>query len=340
MIDLSKWRQLQRHPLSAIFGDMAEAEFAELCNDMTEHGFDEKCRVVMYEGKVLDGWHRQRAAVITHKQPHYEEYRGDDPLAFVRRRNLLRRQYDVSQRALIAGRIATYKRGGDHAEQKRSANLHIAQAAQDMGVSRRSAADGKKVVEHGTPELQDAVMKGDISVSDAAKVASEEPAVQNKAVRNVRRGKAKTARAAVAPVLLVPADPRTRKSKPITDTRCKNLLEAAEAALAEEDADAALKYALEVCKDARDLAADLLNHPTIDEVRDYCVERGKKVNPEQWFAHYEANGWLVGKNRMRDWRAAVRTWEHSGFSNNGKHDGENAAQRKLRELREAREAKK
>ena len=52
--------------------------------------------------------------------------------------------------------------------------------------------------------------------------------------------------------------------------------------------------------------------PTIDEVSDYCVERGGIVDPERWFAYYESNGWRVGKNPMNDWKAAVRTWERNG----------------------------
>lgn len=49
--------------------------------------------------------------------------------------------------------------------------------------------------------------------------------------------------------------------------------------------------------------------PTLDEVRAYCQERGKGVNAERWYNHYEANGWMVGRTKMKDWKAAVRTWE-------------------------------
>jgi hypothetical protein len=52
--------------------------------------------------------------------------------------------------------------------------------------------------------------------------------------------------------------------------------------------------------------------PTLEEVTAYCAERGKGVVPESWMAHYEANGWKVGSNAMKDWKAAVRTWEHNG----------------------------
>ena len=54
--------------------------------------------------------------------------------------------------------------------------------------------------------------------------------------------------------------------------------------------------------------------PTLAEVADYCRERGNNVSPERWYAHYDSNGWHVGKNPMKDWRAAVRTWEQNDFN--------------------------
>ena len=52
--------------------------------------------------------------------------------------------------------------------------------------------------------------------------------------------------------------------------------------------------------------------PTTDEVRDYCRSRGKGVDPDRWFNHYQAKGWMIGKTKMKDWKAAVRTWEKGG----------------------------
>ena len=60
--------------------------------------------------------------------------------------------------------------------------------------------------------------------------------------------------------------------------------------------------------------------PSIDEIKSYCLERKNKVNPENFFNYYESNGWRVGKNPMKDWRAAVRTWEKNNF-NTGVNDG-------------------
>lgn len=49
--------------------------------------------------------------------------------------------------------------------------------------------------------------------------------------------------------------------------------------------------------------------PTVDEVRDYCRERGNFVDAECFVDFYTAKGWKVGKSPMKDWKAAVRTWE-------------------------------
>lgn len=58
--------------------------------------------------------------------------------------------------------------------------------------------------------------------------------------------------------------------------------------------------------------------PSLDEVKQYCFERQKGVDHEQWFNHYTSNGWKVGKNSMKDWKAAVRTWEKRKEQNSEK----------------------
>lgn len=58
--------------------------------------------------------------------------------------------------------------------------------------------------------------------------------------------------------------------------------------------------------------------PTVDEVKAYCIERQNNVDAARFIDYYTANGWKVGKNTMKDWKAAVRTWERNGYSANGK----------------------
>jgi hypothetical protein len=51
--------------------------------------------------------------------------------------------------------------------------------------------------------------------------------------------------------------------------------------------------------------------PTIEEVREYCQERKNSVDVSKWYDFYESKGWMIGKNHMKDWKAAIRTWERS-----------------------------
>lgn len=76
--------------------------------------------------------------------------------------------------------------------------------------------------------------------------------------------------------------------------------------------------------------------PTIDEIQDYCIERNNNVNAEQFFDYYESNGWKVGKNSMKDWKASVRTWERSEYrkpnsKKNSKQDAMDVVNKLMRE---------
>nr|DAD84083.1 MAG TPA: replisome organizer [Podoviridae sp. ctoqT5] len=59
--------------------------------------------------------------------------------------------------------------------------------------------------------------------------------------------------------------------------------------------------------------------PTVDEVRAYCTERNNSVDAQRFVDYYTANGWMVGKNKMKNWQAAVRTWERQGTAENVHH---------------------
>ena len=55
--------------------------------------------------------------------------------------------------------------------------------------------------------------------------------------------------------------------------------------------------------------------PTVEQIREYCLERNNNVDPEKFFDFYESKGWVVGKQPMKDWKACVRTWEKRQESN-------------------------
>lgn len=51
--------------------------------------------------------------------------------------------------------------------------------------------------------------------------------------------------------------------------------------------------------------------PSVDEISDYCILRNNGVDAHKFFDFYEAKDWMIGKNKMKDWKAAVRTWERN-----------------------------
>ena len=58
--------------------------------------------------------------------------------------------------------------------------------------------------------------------------------------------------------------------------------------------------------------------PTLSEIKAYCIERNNNVDAQHFFDYYESNGWKVGKNSMKNWQAAVRTWEKNSYTNTTK----------------------
>ena len=57
-------------------------------------------------------------------------------------------------------------------------------------------------------------------------------------------------------------------------------------------------------------SASQFKPPTIEEIKEYCIERNNNIDANKFHDFYSSKGWLVGKNKMKDWQAAVRTWEH------------------------------
>lgn len=78
--------------------------------------------------------------------------------------------------------------------------------------------------------------------------------------------------------------------------------------------------------------------PTVEEVQAYCAERGNKVDAQRFVDFYTANGWHQGRGKpIKDWRAAVRTWERDdNYNHNNNHNGQRTDKESL--LRERREA--
>lgn len=60
--------------------------------------------------------------------------------------------------------------------------------------------------------------------------------------------------------------------------------------------------------------------PTIEEIKQYCSERNNKIDAEHFYDYYESNGWKVGRNPMKDWKATIRTWERNSRNNKEEDD--------------------
>lgn len=75
--------------------------------------------------------------------------------------------------------------------------------------------------------------------------------------------------------------------------------------------------------------------PTISEISDYCKERVNQIDPEKFFAYYESNGWRVGRNPMKSWKASIITWEKgSNHGTNKPQQFESPQQRNERLLKQ------
>lgn len=75
--------------------------------------------------------------------------------------------------------------------------------------------------------------------------------------------------------------------------------------------------------------------PTLSEIKEYCIERNNNVDAQHFYDYYESNGWKVGKNSMKNWQAAVRTWERSEYRKpNSKKNSKEDAINVVKELME------
>lgn len=128
-----------------------------------------------------------------------------------------------------------------------------------------------------------------------------------------------------------------RKQKKLTQSR--NLKEILEKSTPEIEIE--LEKDIEIEKEIHSSAKSTttkrkrFEKPSISDIKQYCMERNNNVNAEQFFDYYESNGWKVGKNSMKDWKAAVRTWERSEYrKTNSKKNSKEDAISVVRELME------
>ncbi|MDU4110733.1 phage replisome organizer N-terminal domain-containing protein [Veillonella parvula] len=126
-----------------------------------------------------------------------------------------------------------------------------------------------------------------------------------------------------------------RKQKKITQSR--NLEEILEKSTPEIEIEKELELEIEKDSSAKSTTTKRkrFEKPSISDIKQYCMERNNNIIAEQFYDYYESNGWKVGKNSMKDWKAAVRTWERSEYRKpNSKKNSKEDAINVVKELME------
>lgn len=173
--------QYTNHPAADLFPMMQGIQWKNFKEDIRQNGFQES--VTLYKGQILDGRNRYKAAVELNMLDDLPMCEIDDdfdidPYQWVISRNLHRRHLNESQRAKIAAKLAKLKHGDNQHTRKEDSSIggcSIAEAANLMQVSPKSVERAKAVEEHGSPELNEMVERGEVAVSKAAKIAKEVP---------------------------------------------------------------------------------------------------------------------------------------------------------------------
>ena len=162
----------QQHPLSAAFPAMSTEDFQGLKDSIENIGVQNP--ITIFEGKVVDGWNRYKAAnELGMDCPSKELDAWIDPVAFVRAQNKDRRHLPLSAWALIEVSLREWKPShrpdkGELSSPLQASNQEMADA---VGVTKRTIQQAKAVQSNATPEVIAAVKSGEIGLPKAAAIA-------------------------------------------------------------------------------------------------------------------------------------------------------------------------
>lgn len=192
--------KIELHPSLAEFDALTNDEMDKLRKGIKESGC--LMPLLLWERApgvycLMDGRHRYLICQELGVRFNTHTFKGSEQAAIALGRSLneARRHRPLGVRAMDAAEEATAPEGRPK-ETLSLDRVSVEEAAERHNVSVPTVSRAKVVFEHGTEELQEAVREGVVSVRDAATVAKEKPAVQAKAVKAVKEGKAPTAKAA------------------------------------------------------------------------------------------------------------------------------------------------
>ena len=216
------------HPVANVFPMMDREAFEALKADIAEHGQREP--VTFWRNQLIDGRNRYLACLELKIEPFTAMIDDDhpDPIGYVMSLNLHRRHLTTSQRAMVAAKLATLQHGSNQHEAKvepsKEVSTSIGQAAQMLRVSQATVERAKAVAQHGAAPLVEAVERGEVPVSLAAKLVT---------LCDDKREQAKLAKQGkeAIHVFLTPPDELQEKQRPCKDEaalaawkRCDNRL--------------------------------------------------------------------------------------------------------------------
>lgn len=176
------------HPIANIFPLIDGQSYQELLADVLKHGVREP--IWIYEGKILDGRNRYRAAMAMRVECPIQEYTGPDAVAFVISLNLHRRHLNESQRGMVGAKLANMQQG-QRTDIQPSANLQNvsqADAAEMLNVSTRTVAAASKVQAEAPQEVTKAVEAGDISINLATQFVALPDESKQEAIAAIAEG--------------------------------------------------------------------------------------------------------------------------------------------------------
>lgn len=184
---MNDYGHYEPHPFAGIFDLIRGREFDELVASIKENGIREA--IVIFEGKVLDGRNRLRAAIAAGISSHdvpARVFADGDPMAFVWDANVTRRHLDTAQLALAAAERANLEWGERRTEAAATASVTQREAADSLGIHRASVQRAKVVLDKGSEDLKDLMRAGNISLKSGEQIARMAPEKQEQVIARAK----------------------------------------------------------------------------------------------------------------------------------------------------------
>lgn len=164
---------MKEHPLSYTFPHMSESDFETLKSDIEQNGQVEP--IVIYQGQILDGRHRNRACRELGINPKTVPLPDTaDPLAWVISKNLHRRHLKTGQRAAIGAEQVTTSHGGDRRSRDKFSPWSVTDAAKAVGVSPATIKKALYIRKSGTPKQFEALKAGRVNIDEAVRLVKKD----------------------------------------------------------------------------------------------------------------------------------------------------------------------